>query len=426
MHFSCHLSYTPFIITKSMKIFFLGIAGTFMGNLAQMAKNQGHEVLGVDDKVYAPMSEELESAGINFFEGYTSNNYRNADLYVIGNTISRNNEILEHILKHKNKIISGPEWLYKNVLNDKKVIAVSGTHGKTSVTSMIAHALTDNGENPSYLIAGIPKGFNKSWDLTESDYFVIEADEYDTAFFDKKPKFFHYKPDILIINNIEFDHADIYKNIEEIEKNFIELIEGLPKESKIYINSSGISQSFLETIKENIKIKAKIEIFNADAKDIYEINRNITVKGLQEIISAGKVRESLNSYKGVKRRYDTIFDSESHKVIDDFAHHPTAIKETIKIAKEENEDVTLIVELGSNSMRKGIHDDALIEIFKENHSYVVSASEEQQKKFADYAEPLTENAIKNLLQKSNSKKTILMCGNKNFEGFQTLILDSLI
>ncbi|MBT10317.1 MAG: UDP-N-acetylmuramate:L-alanyl-gamma-D-glutamyl-meso-diaminopimelate ligase [Gammaproteobacteria bacterium] len=426
MHFSCHLSYTPFIITKSMKIFFLGIAGTFMGNLAQMAKNQGHEVLGVDDKVYAPMSEELESAGINFFEGYTSNNYRNADLYVIGNTISRNNEILEHILKHKNKIISGPEWLYKNVLNDKKVIAVSGTHGKTSVTSMIAHALTDNGENPSYLIAGIPKGFNKSWDLTESDYFVIEADEYDTAFFDKKPKFFHYKPDILIINNIEFDHADIYKNIEEIEKNFIELIEGLPKESKIYINSSGIRQSFLETIKENIKIKAKIEIFNADAKDIYEINRNITVKGLQEIISEGKVRESLNSYKGVKRRYDTIFDSESHKVIDDFAHHPTAIKETIKIAKEENEDVALIVELGSNSMRKGIHDDALIEIFKENHSYVVSASEEQQKKFADYAEPLTKNAIKNLLQKSNSKKTILMCGNKNFEGFQTLILDSLI
>tara|TARA_A100001037_G_C15002059_1_gene567567 strand:- start:169 stop:1044 length:876 start_codon:yes stop_codon:yes gene_type:complete len=291
---------------------------------------------------------------------------------------------------------------------------------------MIAHALTDNGENPSYLIAGIPKGFNKSWDLTESDYFVIEADEYDTAFFDKKPKFFHYKPDILIINNIEFDHADIYKNIEEIEKNFIELIEGLPKESKIYINSSGIRQSFLETIKENIKIKAKIEIFNADAKDIYEINRNITVKGLQEIISAGKVRESLNSYKGVKRRYDTIFDSESHKVIDDFAHHPTAIKETIKIAKKENEDVTLIVELGSNSMRKGIHDDALIEIFKENHSYVVSASEEQQKKFADYAEPLTKNAIKNLLQKSNSKKTILMCGNKNFEGFQTLILDSLI
>jgi UDP-N-acetylmuramate-alanine ligase len=268
-----------------MKIFFLGIAGTFMGNLAQMAKNQGHEVLGVDDKVYAPMSEELESAGINFFEGYTSNNYRNADLYVIGNTISRNNEILEHILKHKNKIISGPEWLYKNVLNDKKVIAVSGTHGKTSVTSMIAHALTDNGENPSYLIAGIPKGFNKSWDLTESDYFVIEADEYDTAFFDKKPKFFHYKPDILIINNIEFDHADIYKNIEEIEKNFIELIEGLPKESKNLYKFFWYKPIFFRNNKRKYKkLKQRIEIFNADAKDIYEINRNITCKGLQEII----------------------------------------------------------------------------------------------------------------------------------------------
>ena len=408
-----------------MKIHILGICGTFMGGLAQILKESGHEVTGSDKQFYPPMSDHLISLNIKTFTGFSVKDMPKADLYIIGNALSRGNPCVELILKNKLPFKSGPEILGE-ILKDREVIAISGTHGKTSVTSMIAHALTDNGENPSYLIAGIPKGFNKSWDLTESDYFVIEADEYDTAFFDKKPKFFHYKPDILIINNIEFDHADIYKNIEEIEKNFIELIEGLPKESKIYINSSGISQSFLETIKENIKIKAKIEIFNADAKDIYEINRNITVKGLQEIISAGKVRESLNSYKGVKRRYDTIFDSESHKVIDDFAHHPTAIKETIKIANEENEDVTLIVELGSNSMRKGIHDDALIEIFKENHSYVVSASEEQQKKFADYAEPLTGNAIKNLLQKSNSKKTILMCGNKNFEGFQTLILDSLI
>jgi len=397
-----------------------------MGNLAQMAKNQGHEVLGVDDKVYPPMSLELKSSGINFFEGYTSKNYRNADLYVIGNTISRGNEILEHILKEKDKIISGPEWLYKNILKNKKVIAVSGTHGKTSVTSMIAHTLINNGENPSYLIAGIPKGFNKSWNLTESNYFVIEADEYDTAYFDKKPKFFHYNPDILLINNIEFDHADIYKNIEEIEQNFMELVLGLPKESVIYINSSGVRESFLDAIQKNINIKAQIEVFNAEAEDIYGINRNITAKGLEEIVSESKVRESLKNYKGVKRRYDTIFDNESFRIIDDFAHHPTAIKETLKIAKEENENVTLIVELGSNSMRKGIHDDALIEIFKENSAYLVSASPEQEKKFGDYAKPFTENSMKILLQKSDSKKTILMCGNKNFEGFQTLILDSLI
>tara|TARA_B100001250_G_scaffold50698_1_gene39622 strand:+ start:61 stop:1290 length:1230 start_codon:yes stop_codon:yes gene_type:complete len=408
-----------------MKIFFLGISGTFMGNLAQMAKYLGHEVSGVDDKVYPPMSTELKSSGINFSEGYTAKNYQSADLYIIGNTISRGNEILENILRKGDKIISGPDWLYQNILRNKKVIAVSGTHGKTSVTSMIAHVLIDNGMDPSYLVAGIPKGFNKSWNLTESDYFIIEADEYDTAYFDKKPKFFHYKPEILLINNVEFDHADIYKNVEQIEQNFMELVQGLPNESIIYLNSAGIRESFLDKIKENVDIKAQLVLFDAGTTNIYEINKNITVKGLEDIISEGKVRKSLENYKGVKRRYDIIYDSDHFRVIDDFAHHPTAIEETLKIAKQENSNVTLIVELGSNSMKKGIHDGALIKIFKENSSYVVSASEEQEKKFAPDAKRLTSDVIDNLLQKDNSKKTILMCGNKNFEGFQALILESL-
>tara|TARA_S200000501_G_scaffold378969_1_gene445561 strand:+ start:6363 stop:7592 length:1230 start_codon:yes stop_codon:yes gene_type:complete len=409
-----------------MKIFFLGISGTFMGNLAQMAKHQGHEVLGVDDKVYPPMSTELKNSGINFSEGYRAKNYDSADLYVIGNTISRGNEILENILKNEDKIISGPDWLYKNALKNKKVIAVSGTHGKTSVTSMITHTLIDNQEDPSYLVAGIPKGLNKSWNLTNSDYFVIEADEYDTAYFDKKPKFFHYRPQILLINNIEFDHADIYENLDQIEQNFMELIQELPKESLIYINSTGIRESFLNEVKKNINIRAQIVFFDAGTKNIHQINKNITIKGLEGIISENKVRESLENYKGVKRRYDIIYDSEHFRVIDDFAHHPTAIKETLKITKEDNQDITLIVELGSNSMRKGIHDNALIEIFKENSSYVVSASQEQEKKFGVNAKSLTRDIVNNLLQKGKSKKTILMCGNKNFEGFQSLILDSLI
>ena len=397
-----------------------------MGNLAQMAKHQGHEVLGVDDKVYPPMSIELKSSGINFSEGYVAKNYDSADLYVIGNTISRGNEIMENILKNEDKIISGPDWLYKNVLKNKKVIAVSGTHGKTSVTSMITHALIDNNENPSYLVAGIPKGLNNSWNLTDSNYFIIEADEYDTAYFDKKPKFFHYKPEILLINNIEFDHADIYENVDQIEQNFIELTEELPKESVIYINSAGVRKSFQNEIKTNTNIEAQMVFFDAGTKDINDINRNMAIKGLEGIISEDKVRESLENYKGVKRRYDIIYDSEHFRLIDDFAHHPTAIKETLKIAKEENQNITLIVELGSNSMRKGIHDDALIEIFKDNSSYVVSASEAQEKKFGMSARPLTKDIINKLLQKEKFKKTILMCGNKNFEGFQTLILDSLI
>jgi len=200
----------------------------------------------------------------------------------------------------------------------------------------------------------------------------------------------------------------------------------LPKESVIYINSSGVRESFLDAIQKNTNIKAQIEVFNAEAEDIYGINRNITAKGLEGIVSESKVRESLKNYKGVKRRYDTIFDNESFRVIDDFAHHPTAIKETLKIAKEENENVTLIVELGSNSMRKGIHDDALIKIFKENSSYVISASAEQEKKFGNYAKNFTKDNLETLLQKDNFKKTILMCGNRNFEGFQTLILNYLI
>ena len=200
----------------------------------------------------------------------------------------------------------------------------------------------------------------------------------------------------------------------------------MPKESVIYINSAGIRKSFQSEIKTNMKIKAYIVFFDAGTKNIYDINKNMAIKGLEGIISEDKVRESLTNYQGVKRRYDIIYDSEHLRVIDDFAHHPTAIKETLKIAKEENKDITLIVELGSNSMKKGIHDDALIEIFKENLSYVISASEEQEKKFGISAKPLTQDIINNILQKGKSKKTILMCGNKNFEGFQTLILDSLI
>ena len=210
-----------------MKIFFLGISGTFMGNLAQMASHLGHDVAGVDQKVYPPMSDELAKSGISFKEGYTEENFQDADIYILGNVISKDNPLLIKILSHGKNIMSGPEWLYENVLKDKKVIAVSGTHGKTTVTTMIAHALLEQGENPGYLIAGVPKMLKKSWNISDSKFFVIEADEYDTSCFDKEPKFFHYRPHILLINNIEFDHADIFSNVEEIESKFLSLLESL-------------------------------------------------------------------------------------------------------------------------------------------------------------------------------------------------------
>ena len=408
-----------------MKIFFLGISGTFMGNLAQIARELNHEVLGCDNKVYPPMSEKLESVGINFSEGYEENNFVDADLYIIGNAISKENILLKKILKSKKNITSGPKWLHDNVLSKKTVIAVSGTHGKTTVTSMISHALLKNGVNTNYLIAGIPNTLKKSWNISPSELFVIEADEYDTCYFDKKPKFFHYNPDILLINNIEFDHADIYENIEMIEKNFLELIASMSKESRVLVNSNKVRQSFKKSV-SNLNATAKIEFFELSSLDIEEENKQLACKALQEILTTEQVLGSLEDYGGVKRRFETIYENSDFKVIDDFAHHPTAIEETLAMAIKENPNVELIVELGSNSMRKGIHDNRLIKIFSTNNAYTINASKEQQNKFTGIAKELNLEDLETICSKNKEKKTILMCGNRNFQGFQQLIIDKLI
>ena len=405
-----------------MKIFFLGISGTFMGNLAQMASHLGHDVVGVDQKVYPPMSDELAKSGISFKEGYTEENFQDADIYILGNVISKDNPLLIKILSHGKNIMSGPEWLYENVLKDKKVIAVSGTHGKTTVTTMIAHALLEQGENPGYLIAGVPKMLKKSWNISDSKFFVIEADEYDTSCFDKEPKFFHYRPHILLINNIEFDHADIFSNIEEIESKFFSLLESLDADSMAYINKDAVSNRFLE----KSFIFNAVEAFSAGTTTIDEINKNLATKALSKYFSSSEIHDSLKSFSGVKRRYDVIFENDDFKVIDDFAHHPTAIIETLKLAKKESFNVILILELGSNSMRKGIHDEKLIEIMQDQKTYTINASQDQLEKFSHLSKELNLDLVKQITSKPTEKHIILMCGNRNFSGFQKSILDALI
>ena len=405
-----------------MKIFFIGISGTFMGNLAQMASHLGHDVVGVDQKVYPPMSDELAKSGISFKEGYTEENFQDADIYILGNVISKDNPLLIKILSHGKNIMSGPEWLYENVLKDKKVIAVSGTHGKTTVTTMIAHALLEQGENPGYLIAGVPKMLKKSWNISDSKFFVIEADEYDTSCFDKEPKFFHYRPHILLINNIEFDHADIFSNIEEIESKFFSLLESLDSDSMAFINKDGTSNRFLE----KCCIFNKAEAFSAGATTIDEINKKLATKALSKYFSSSEIYSSLESFSGVKRRYDVIFENNDFKVIDDFAHHPTAIVETLKLAKKESLNVILILELGSNSMRKGIHDEKLIEIMQNQKTYTINASQDQLEKFSHLSKELNPDLVKQITSKPTEKHIILMCGNRNFSGFQKSILDALI
>ena len=405
-----------------MKIFFIGISGTFMGNLAQMASHLGHDVVGVDQKVYPPMSDELAKSGISFKEGYTEENFQDADIYILGNVISKDNPLLIKILSHGKNIMSGPEWLYENVLQDKKVIAISGTHGKTTVTTMIAHALLEQGENPGYLIAGVPKMLNKSWNISDSKFFVIEADEYDTSCFDKEPKFFHYRPHILLINNIEFDHADIFSNIEEIESKFLSLLESLDSDSMAYINKDAVSNRFLE----NSCVFNVVEAFSAGTTTIDEINKNLATKALSKYFSSSEIYDSLKSFSGVKRRYDVIFENDDFKVIDDFAHHPTAIVETLKLAKKESLNVILILELGSNSMRKGIHDKKLIEIMQDQKTYTINASQDQLEKFSHLSKELSLDLVKQITSKPTEKHIILMCGNRNFSGFQKSILDALI
>ena len=408
-----------------MKIYFLGISGTFMGNLAQIAKAMGHEVFGCDSKVYPPMSDELNSSGINFFQGYEEKNIVDADIYVIGNAISKENNLLKEILRLEKKVVSGPEWLYQNILSNKKVIAVSGTHGKTTVTSMIAHTLINNNFDPNYLIAGIPKKLEKSWNISNDEVFVIEADEYDTCYFDKRPKFFHYRPNTLLINNIEFDHADIYENIEMIEKNFFELIKTMPLKSKVLINEKKVSKSFRNKLNKE-KLKTTLQFLSLNTSNIHEENKLLAAHAIEDLISKEKVLNGLKDYSGVKRRFETIFNNKNFKLIDDFAHHPTAIEETIKMIREQTDNLTLIVELGSNSMKRGVHDKRLVDIFKNQETYTINASAEQEKIFSVHAKELTNDDIVKICLKDEKKKTILMCGNRNFHGFQKLILNELI
>ena len=220
-----------------MKIHILGIGGTFMAGIAIIAKQLGHQVTGSDKNLYDPMKSVLEKENIIFTEGYSPKILnKKFDLVIVGNVMSRGMGIIEKLLESNIKYISGPQWLYENVLYKKKVIAISGTHGKTTTSSLVTWILKYAKLNPSYLIGGQPINLNSPAKLTSSKFFVIEADEYDTSFFDKRSKYIHYHPNILVINNIEFDHADIFENIDAVVKNFHHLVRIVPKNGKIIYN----------------------------------------------------------------------------------------------------------------------------------------------------------------------------------------------
>ena len=397
-----------------------------MGNLAQIAQKKGFEVFGVDQKFYPPMSDELLNAGIKFREGYEEKNFIDVDLYVIGNSISRGNPLLEVIIEKNKKITSAPAWLYQYVLKEKKVIAVSGTHGKTTVTSMIAHAFKKDGKNNfGHLIAGVPEEID-SWSLGDGDFFVIESDEYDTVYFDKEPKFFHYRPNILIINNIEFDHADIYLSIDEIESKFIRLLIQMEKGTKAYINIGAVRKSFKDRVQE-LETNCEIEFFDAQGETIYQTNINLALKVLVNFFEEDKTKKLLQSFKGVKRRFQLLFENEKIALISDFAHHPTAIKRTIELAQKEFVDAEIIpiIEFGSNTMQNGQHDISLRAILENFKSYTINSSQKQQQLFKPFASEFSKNKFDEILNSKEKKLVVLMCGNRDFNGLQIQFLNKL-
>jgi len=380
-----------------MHIHILGICGTFMGSLAVIARELGHKVTGADQGVYPPMSTQLEAQGIALTEGYRPENLEpKPDLVLIGNAMSRGNPEVEAVLNRGIDYMSGPEWLAREVLRHRWVMAVAGTHGKTTTTAMLLWILDQAGFDAGYLVGGVPQDFPVSARLGTSDFFVIEADEYDSAFFDKRSKFIHYRPDTLILNNLEFDHADIFDNVEAIERQFHHLVRTVPSRGLIvrpaldrHLDNAldmGCWSSVQDTaIGSEISRTAdwRAELLAEDGSRFMVIHHEQPVATLKwHLTGLHNVRNALSAiaaarhvgvtpdhavaalcrFSGVKRRMELVGEIGGVCVYDDFAHHPTAIASTLEGLRKRvgDEPILAIIEPRSNTMKQGVHRQALI------------------------------------------------------------------
>lgn len=369
---------------KPGHIHILGICGTFMGGIAAIAKQAGYRVTGCDANVYPPMSTQLEAQGIELIEGFGVEQLAlNPDVFVIGNVVTRGNPLMEEILNRNLPYVSGPQWLADTLLRDKWVLGVAGTHGKTTTSSMLAWILEYAGLNPGFLIGGVPENFGISARITESPFFVIEADEYDTAFFDKRSKFVHYHPRTVILNNLEFDHADIFADLNAIETQFHHLVRTVPGNGLIVSNAREAS---LERVRQR-GCWTPVETFGNDAGWNIDAANNVTLNGasqgtlawdllgehnrmnaLAALAAARHVGvpvtlglEALGLFKNVKRRMEVKGCVNGITVYDDFAHHPTAIDTTVAglRGKVGQARILAVLEPRSNTMKLGVMKAAL-------------------------------------------------------------------
>jgi UDP-N-acetylmuramate: L-alanyl-gamma-D-glutamyl-meso-diaminopimelate ligase len=378
-----------------MHIHILGICGTFMGGVAALARSAGYTVTGSDRDVYPPMSTQLEQLGIRLMEGYRPEHLQPApdmappDMVVVGNVVTRGNAAMEYALNQRIPYTSGPQWLAEHVLRKRHVIAIAGTHGKTTTTSMVAWILEHAGLKPGFLIGGIPANFGVSARLGEGEHFVVEADEYDTAFFDKRSKFVHYQPRTCILNNLEFDHADIFPDLAAIERQFHHLVRTVPGQGLIVRNATELSLDRVmamgcwtpvETFHGSGDWQARLieddggefEVkFRGQPQGVVRwdlLGSHNVANALAAIAAARHVgiapaqaAAALGAFKNVKRRLELLGEVKGIRVYDDFAHHPTAISTTLAgvRAHAPGKRILAVLEPRSNTMKLGVHQHEL-------------------------------------------------------------------
>ncbi len=439
-----------------------------MGSLAILAKQLGHKVTGSDQNVYPPMSTQLEAQGIELIQGYEPDQFEpEPDLVIVGNAMSRGNAAVEYVLNKGLRYTSGPQWLSEHLLHDKWVLAVAGTHGKTTTSTMLAWILDHAGMQPGFLIGGVPLDFGVSARLGESPFFVIEADEYDTAFFDKRSKFVHYHPRTLVMNNLEYDHADIFPDLAAIQRQFHHLVRIVPGNGQIILPEG--EQALEDVLEMGSWTDISRTSFNDDgsewqAKLLSEDGSHFQVfhagelkgtvqwsmtgdhsvsNGLVAIAAARNVGvqpqhaiEALNAFGGVKRRMELLGEVAGIRIYDDFAHHPTAIDTTLRGIRAQvgNEKVIAVIEPRSNTMRLGTHQSLLAASVSDADQVYWYQPEGMDWSLEAVAESSsvpavvysdTEEIISRLDSELPSGSHVVIMSNGGFEGIHQRLLDRL-
>ncbi len=445
-----------------MKIHILGICGTFMSGVAIIARQSGYEVTGSDMNVYPPMSIQLEQQGIELMEGYDPRHIDDSvDCVIVGNVIKRGNPAMEYVLDKGIPYASGPEWLAKNILQNRWVLAVSGTHGKTTTTSILTWVLQHAGSEPGFLVGGVPENFGVSARVGQAPYFVIEADEYDSAFFDKRSKFIHYHPKTLILNNLEFDHADIFPDLDAIKLQFQYLLRTVPGNGLVVhhapdtnikdVLARGCWTPVVAFGSRHSSWRAELlqadgsefELFH-DGKSVGRVqwallgshNVDNALAAIAAAHHAGvrpeQALEALAAFRNVKRRLEIKGSVKNILVYDDFAHHPTAIATTLaglraKIGKAR---LIAVLEFGSYTMRSGVHKEKMEESLRDADMVVCKSTEQDwglKKILASFKQPTevyqdVDHLINGLAPQLQAGDHVVIMSNSGFGGIHDKLL----